>query len=72
MAKKDNYVRCSFCGKSEPEVKKIIAGTNGVCICDECISVCNDIIEEEIYEGDDEKSKDEDEYTINLKKNLKN
>lgn len=68
MAKKDNYVRCSFCGKSEPEVKKIIAGTNGVCICDECISVCNDIIEEEIYEGDDEKSKDEDEYTINLKK----
>ena len=37
---------CSFCGKSQREVKKLIAGPN-VYICDECISLCNDIIAEE-------------------------
>lgn len=39
-------LRCSFCGKSQKEVKKLIAGP-GVYICDECIDLCNDIIEEE-------------------------
>ena len=42
-------VKCSFCGKSQENVKKIIAGP-GVYICDECIKVCNNILEEEIYE----------------------
>ncbi len=48
MAKKDNYnsLVCSFCGKSQKEVKKLIAGP-GVYICDECIDLCNDIIAEE-------------------------
>ncbi|GAG04356.1 unnamed protein product, partial [marine sediment metagenome] len=36
-------MKCSFCGKSQDEVYKIVAGP-GVCICDECIKVCNDII----------------------------
>jgi hypothetical protein len=36
-------LRCSFCNKSQPEVRKLIAGPD-VCICDECIDVCNDII----------------------------
>jgi len=36
-------VNCSFCGKTQDEVYKIVAGP-GVCICDECIKVCNDII----------------------------
>ncbi|MEA3454841.1 MAG: ClpX C4-type zinc finger protein, partial [Candidatus Caldatribacteriota bacterium] len=36
-------VKCSFCGKTQDEVYKIVAGP-GVCICDECIKVCNDII----------------------------
>src|SRR5438094_10410152 len=40
---------CSFCGKSQDEVKKLIAGP-GVYICDECIDLCNDIIEEELAE----------------------
>lgn len=39
-------LRCSFCGKSQKEVKKLIAGP-GVYICDECIDLCNDIIDEE-------------------------
>ena len=39
-------LRCSFCGKSQNEVKKLIAGP-GVYICDECIELCNDIIAEE-------------------------
>lgn len=47
MSRRDNGVlRCSFCGKNQNEVKKLIAGP-GVYICDECIDLCNDIIEEE-------------------------
>ena len=43
---KDTPLRCSFCGKTQDEVKKIIAGPT-VYICDECIELCNDIMEEE-------------------------
>lgn len=39
-------LRCSFCGKSQDEVKKLIAGPT-VYICDECVELCNDIIAEE-------------------------
>ena len=49
MAKKgfgEDVLRCSFCGKSQDEVKKLIAGPT-VYICDECISLCNNIIVEE-------------------------
>ncbi|MGH9065824.1 MAG: ATP-dependent Clp protease ATP-binding subunit ClpX [Acidimicrobiales bacterium] len=42
-----DLVKCSFCGKSQKQVKKLIAGP-GVYICDECIELCNDIIEEEL------------------------
>ena len=44
---------CSFCGKSQRQVKKLIAGP-GVYICDECIELCNEIIEEELYKNVDE------------------
>ncbi len=47
MATKDSGLHCSFCGKSQKEVKKLIAGPN-VYICDECIQLCNDIIAEEV------------------------
>ena len=40
---------CSFCGKSQRQVKKLIAGP-GVYICDECIDLCNEIIEEDLTE----------------------
>lgn len=45
----DRIVKCSFCGKPQEVVKKIIAGP-GVYICDECIALCQDIIDEEVYE----------------------
>ena len=41
-------LKCSFCGKSREQVKKLVAGP-GVYICDECIGLCNEIIEEEVY-----------------------
>ncbi len=49
-------VRCSFCNKTEDQVRKLIAGPNGVYICDECIDICSEIVEEELaeeYLGDD-------------------
>ena len=39
--------RCSFCGKNQDQVRKLIAGPKGVFICDGCISLCNEIIGEE-------------------------
>ncbi len=46
--KGDEVVRCSFCNKSQAQVRKMIAGPNGAYICDECIEVCSEIIEEEL------------------------
>ena len=51
MAKNEN-IRCSFCGKSQQFVKKIVAGPKNVYICDECIMTCNNIIENEYYDED--------------------
>ena len=52
MATKGNdlKVRCSFCGKTEDQVRKLIAGPNGVFICDDCVAICDEIIEEEFGE----------------------
>ena len=47
----DKEIRCSFCGKTQEQVKKLIAGPSGVYICDECVDICADIIDEE--EDDD-------------------
>ena len=55
--------RCSFCGKPESKVRKLLAGPAGVFICDACLEVCNDIMEEEL-EYESEKS----EFEINLYK----
>lgn len=46
----ENRVRCSFCGKTQDQVRKLIAGPNGIYICDECVDICADIIEEEYEE----------------------
>ncbi|MBD5543979.1 MAG: ATP-dependent Clp protease ATP-binding subunit ClpX [Lachnospiraceae bacterium] len=59
----DDKIRCSFCNKTQDQVRKLIAGPVGVYICDECVELCSDIIEEE-YE-DDEIC---DELDINLLK----
>ena len=65
MAKNDipKSVRCSFCGKAQENVKKIVAGP-GVYICDECVELCTSIIETELY--DDEKAG----YTLNELNNV--
>ena len=48
-----NRVRCSFCGKSQEQVRRLIAGPNGAYICDECVDICSEIIDDE-YEYDRE------------------
>ena len=65
MAKstKGKEIRCSFCGKSQNSVERIIAGP-GVYICNECIKVCSNIVEDELYENN------ETEYTINKQEKL--
>ena len=44
-------LNCSFCGKGQKDVKKLIAGPAEVCICDECVELCTDIISEEVEEA---------------------
>ncbi|WP_283135789.1 ATP-dependent Clp protease ATP-binding subunit ClpX [Rhizohabitans arisaemae] len=43
-----DLLKCTFCGKSQKQVKKLIAGPSRVCICDECVGLCNELIEEEL------------------------
>ena len=50
MAKFDAHLKCSFCGKSQDQVRKLIAGP-GVYICDECIDLCNEILDEELMDS---------------------
>lgn len=49
MSKYDSHLKCSFCGKSQEQVRKLIAGP-GVYICDECVELCNEILDEELLE----------------------
>ncbi len=60
---------CSFCGKSQDEVKKLIAGP-AVYICDECIQLCNEIIAEEYSQEGDEESADKLPKPVEIKENL--
>ena len=51
MAKHDDSrLKCSFCGKTQDQVKKLIAGP-GVYICDECVDLCNEILDEELFDS---------------------
>lgn len=59
----DEKIRCSFCNKTQDQVRKLIAGPIGVYICDECVELCSDIIDEE-YEDEDVS----EELEINLLK----
>ena len=61
----DDRVRCSFCGKTQDQVKKLISGSNNVFICDECIDLCAEILEEEF---DDQEDAGPDFAGINLLK----
>ena len=59
-----NDIRCSFCNKTQSQVRKLIAGPAGVYICDECVDICAEIIEEE----NEEEPQEEDPKQINLLK----
>lgn len=61
--KNSDSIRCSFCNKTQDQVKKMIAGPTGVYICDECVEICADIVEEEY-----EEMQEEPEMEINLLK----
>ncbi|SFU64564.1 ATP-dependent Clp protease ATP-binding subunit ClpX [Butyrivibrio sp. M55] len=65
MAKIPGEIKCSFCNKTQDQVKKLIAGPAGVYICDECVEICSDIIAEEF---DDEPEVAERDQQINLLK----
>ncbi len=60
-------IRCSFCGRSEGQVRKMISGPSGAFICDECVDICTEIIEEEMMDEDEKDSLEEDSVQdINL------
>lgn len=63
MTKRNQNIRCSFCGKPQESVHKIVAGP-GVYICDECIKVCNNILENDEYYDEEES------YTLNEEEKL--
>ena len=50
----NDRLKCSFCGKTQDQVKKLIAGPD-VFICDECVELCNEILDEEFFEGKEKK-----------------
>ena len=62
----DDKVRCSFCGKTGDQVRKMISGPSGTYICDECVELCAELIEEE-FEHDEEQEEEVREQ-INLLK----
>lgn len=61
----DDKIRCSFCGKSQQQVRKLIAGPNGAYICDECVDICSEIIDEELMDAPNADAKQE-AFDINL------
>ena len=63
MARTTDKIRCSFCNKTESQVRKLIAGPGGVYICEECVEICNEIIEDEMFSAEPEEMAD-----INLMK----
>jgi ATP-dependent Clp protease ATP-binding subunit ClpX len=65
----DSKLYCSFCGKSQDEVRKLIAGPS-VFICDECVDLCNDIITEEIQEAEEVSDEDRLPTPAEIKDNL--
>ncbi len=63
----DDKVRCSFCGKTSDQVRKMISGPSGTYICDECVELCNELIEEE-FEQDEMLEQEDVREHINLLK----
>jgi ATP-dependent Clp protease ATP-binding subunit ClpX len=67
MPKYDSLLKCSFCGKSQEQVRKLIAGP-GVYICDECVDLCNEILDEELFDASNVPSPNRRDQTQEKKK----
>lgn len=68
--KNDGKIRCSFCGKTQDQVGRLISGPNGAFICDECVDICAEIIEEEAY-GEENKPSAKEEINLLKPEELK-
>ncbi len=66
----EDKIRCSFCGKTQDQVRKLIAGSNNVFICDECIDLCAEILEEEL-DGQEQVSEEFGEINLLKPKEVK-
>ena len=66
----DTDIRCSFCNKTQNQVRKLIAGPSGVYICDECIDICSDILDEEL-EDDEQDVREKQEINLLKPKEIK-
>lgn len=64
----DEKLRCSFCNKTQDQVKKLISGPNGIYICDQCVSICSDILDEEFEEEEEDDGNPAEDMEINLLK----
>ena len=67
----DDKIRCSFCGKTQDQVKKLIAGSNNVYICDECIDLCAEILEEEFDTHEEDAGPDFSDINLMKPKEVK-
>jgi len=67
----DHELRCSFCNKTQRQVRKLIAGPNGVYICDECVDICADILEEELEELEEEETSTHQDINLLKPKEIK-
>ena len=67
----DEKLRCSFCNKTQDQVKKLISGPNGIYICDQCVSICSDILDEEFEEEDDGNPAEDIEINLLKPKEIK-
>jgi ATP-dependent Clp protease ATP-binding subunit ClpX len=65
----DTRLKCSFCGKSQDQVKKLIAGP-GVYVCDECVDLCNEILDEELFDSNSPASSQTKEASVPVISNL--
>lgn len=64
----DDRLRCSFCNKTQNQVKKLIAGPNGAYICDECVGICSEILDEEFLTEEENEDGASPDFEINLLK----
>lgn len=64
----DDRLRCSFCNKTQNQVKKLIAGPNGAYICDECVGICSEILDEEFLTEEENEDGAPPDFEINLLK----